>query len=524
MKFRALLSSIAVTGLVAGAIMVSAAPANAIVYTFGTIEGDVTFADPSVDPTAFDIYFFLEAGTYPYDPVYDSVNQVVSPDSSAHFVSPSLRTGRYLVYVTTDDSVYKEVYPKFYYPNAKADFTATWVIVVDGGVATADLAPQVGGYIQVNVTFSGTSTNPGIQWPTYDSTGSVPLGGPTGEHSRRLTYDPDTGGIWLVGPIAAGTYRLSGIAASVETTPGHIWREQYWDHKSALLNSSTITVVAAATTTGVSMDFVISPAATISGTVTDSHGNPVMGAIVGAESTTGEVGWTSISDASGHYTVQYLGAGDYTVYAAVLPPWPGRTTQYGYYPNVTDYDSATLVTLASDSTSATGVNIQMSDGLAPEAVWDLTRYQVSLPPPASTTAELLALLTDRSISTESLSDWGATYLNGIVSFEDLPWSGARDSFVDVFVYSSPQQLGSFPVIGDKLSAAVSLSGLSAGHHTLVLVGRDSGDIKVADVTVAGPLAATGSSAAPVAPLGVALLMLGLVALIVVRRRRPTAAD
>ena len=102
----------------------------------------------------------------------------------------------------------------------------------------------------------------------------------------------------------------------------------------------------------------------------------------------------------------------------------------------------------------------------------------------------------------------------------LDW-GIGDSFVDVYAYSTPTFVGTFPVVNGQvqvvLSAAV-LSKLGAGAHTLVITGQTSGSIQAVSLSVAASLAATGP-ANPVLPLtaGSLLVLLGA-ALVFVRRR------
>jgi hypothetical protein len=102
----------------------------------------------------------------------------------------------------------------------------------------------------------------------------------------------------------------------------------------------------------------------------------------------------------------------------------------------------------------------------------------------------------------------------------LDW-GMGDSFVDVYAYSTPTFVGTFPVVNGQaqvvLSAAM-LSKLGAGAHTLVVTGQSSGTVQAVSLSVAASLAATGP-ANPVLPLtaGSLLVLLGA-ALVFVRRR------
>ena len=120
------------------------------------------------------------------------------------------------------------------------------------------------------------------------------------------------------------------------------------------------------------------------------------------------------------------------------------------------------------------------------------------------------------------------------------WTRMSDSYVDVFVYSEPTLVGTFPVqngsVQIPLSAAL-LSSLAPGTHTLLVTGQTTeGSQAVSVVVAASP--ANAASAAVVAPARTALaetgvsvgwpltaaaglLLLGAV-LVVVRRRRAQA--
>jgi hypothetical protein len=103
------------------------------------------------------------------------------------------------------------------------------------------------------------------------------------------------------------------------------------------------------------------------------------------------------------------------------------------------------------------------------------------------------------------------------------WS--PDSFVDVYLYSTPVFVGTFPVVGGvveiDLSADV-LSQLGAGGHTLVVLGQSSGAVSSVKISVAATLAATGVDPILAFSASGALLLLGAGALIAARRIRSKA--
>jgi len=164
--------------------------------------------------------------------------------------------------------------------------------------------------------------------------------------------------------------------------------------------------------------------------------------------------------------------------------------------------------------------------------------------PAANTDRLQEIIETQGLdvpgTTDSFVPSGDTTGNALDSLDvsktfsgTLPWSDGADSFVDVYAYSSPVFLGTFPVVNGKVQiTGVDLSALQAGGHHLVFVGQTSETVSVMAVTVVAPevaavvpassssvLAVTGVD--PAVPIGAAssLLLLGLGLLIVAARRR-----
>lgn len=127
---------------------------------------------------------------------------------------------------------------------------------------------------------------------------------------------------------------------------------------------------------------------------------------------------------------------------------------------------------------------------------------------------------------------------------NLPWA-AEDTEVDVFAYSTPLYLGTFPVVnGQVVLTDVDLSALEAGGHRLVFQGKQSGTVAVIAIRSAegtpvvvtkpgttvvkhgttitkagGSLAHTGSDAGSFAPVIALTLLLGGAAVLLRRRTR-----
>lgn len=66
---------------------------------------------------------------------------------------------------------------------------------------------------------------------------------------------------------------------------------------------------------------------------------------------------------------------------------------------------------------------------------------------------------------------------------ELPWPFVEDSFVDVYAYSVPVYLGTFPVVGGNVQLSADISALAPGTHRLVFVGQTTQGLQVMEITV-----------------------------------------
>jgi uncharacterized repeat protein (TIGR02543 family) len=106
----------------------------------------------------------------------------------------------------------------------------------------------------------------------------------------------------------------------------------------------------------------------------------------------------------------------------------------------------------------------------------------------------------------------------------MGWSGdLGDKFVDVYAYSTPLFVGTFPVVDGKVQIVLSpamLSALADGTHTLVVTGQTSGAVQAVSFRIVDTLAATGFDRAPLGSAGLLLLLAG--AALLLRRRGSVA--
>lgn len=103
----------------------------------------------------------------------------------------------------------------------------------------------------------------------------------------------------------------------------------------------------------------------------------------------------------------------------------------------------------------------------------------------------------------------------------ISWDGP-DSFVDVYGYSTPVFVGTFPVVDGSVAVeldAATLTELGGGAHTLVLLGQSSGDVGSLRLDIAAMLAATGAAPAPALGAGALLTVFGVAGIAFGRRRR-----
>ncbi|WP_374008946.1 LPXTG cell wall anchor domain-containing protein [Leifsonia sp. LS-T14] len=177
-------------------------------------------------------------------------------------------------------------------------------------------------------------------------------------------------------------------------------------------------------------------------------------------------------------------------------------------------------------------------GFAPTSVhstnmtdWVVAPQKAAAPAPVASSDALPAYLAAQGVTPETPASAGlpASLETGKSYVAEVQWNG-RDSFVDVYAYSTPVLVGSFPVVNGVVQISLSpalLASLAAGSHTLVISGQTSGTVQavafsVSAVAPAGVLAATGSDAT-VPAIAAGLLLLAGLALMVIRRRREARA-
>ena len=227
--------------------------------------------------------------------------------------------------------------------------------------------------------------------------------------------------------------------------------------------------------------------------------------------------------------------------------WPAGTTfDYQWYYSGGQYggeiDNAANAPTYTLTEGETGLQVGVivtghKNGFAPTDVhsnmtdWVFAPQKAAAPAPVASSDALPAYLAAQGATPETPASAGLPAAldtaKGYVA--KVQWNGT-DSFVDVYAYSTPVLVGSFPVANGVVQIGLSsalLAKLPAGAHTLVISGQTSGTVQavafsVSAVAPAGVLAATGSDTT-VPAIAAGLLLLGGLALMVIRRRREARA-
>lgn len=152
-----------------------------------------------------------------------------------------------------------------------------------------------------------------------------------------------------------GTYTIYGLVPTtyiVNTSTDSGWLTQYFDGQSARASATPVSVVAGQTTPGVNFSLTPFTPGSISGTVRSSEdGSTVGGVLVCAED--GSSGNCQTADGQGRYSFSSLPPGNYRIRTVQTSEWLAQ-----YYDGVSNYPSATVVTLDSGET-ITGIDFSL---------------------------------------------------------------------------------------------------------------------------------------------------------------------
>lgn len=215
----------------------------------------------------------------------------------------------------------------------------TYFDVADGAVLTGYDAQMVPGG-----TITGTidgADNPGV------GLAGIPVQADGTSEGYDATTD-DNGNYSITG-IAPGSYQ-------VQFGPSGNYLTQWWEHQSDPNLTTAVNVTAGGTVTGI--DATLAVGGTITGTVTDSSGNPIPNVNVNAQTADGLGSGAASTGDDGTYSIQGLPAGDYQVQ---FQPISGTNYIGQYWNDQPTVDTANFVSLP-DGATASGIDAQLASG------------------------------------------------------------------------------------------------------------------------------------------------------------------
>ena len=256
-------------------------------------------------------------------------------DSNGSYNITGLSTGNYYVAVSANG------YGGVYYDNGYDDPSATLIHVEAPTITTNidfNFAPEA--------TITGTILEDGTGEPIGLADISVwPMNGGQIRNAYSL-------GDYSVGGLSTGWYVVKVQKSGYAT--------EYYDDKNSWGEANFVYVEQPNSTPNI--DFVLGPAGSITGTVTDATSdNPVEGMRVRVyEYDTGDYLNYDYSDVNGNYEISGLPTGDYRV---KVSDWDGSLPIYAdqYYSKTIYYDGAERVTVVAGN-ATTGIDFQLEAG------------------------------------------------------------------------------------------------------------------------------------------------------------------
>ncbi len=178
------------------------------------------------------------------------------------------------------------------------------------------------------------------------------------EDALEVDAGTDASGFFVITGLPPGDYRVSTLAG--ESGLGYV--DKFYDNTTDEASAQRVTITGTATTSGV--DFTLGVGGSITGTVIDPQGDPVVDLEVWAQLTDEDQGIcraTAETDENGDYTILGLASGSYRVGTGV--EWSGIEIEYvdEFYNNTTSWDNATFVTVTVPD-ATTGIDFQLALG------------------------------------------------------------------------------------------------------------------------------------------------------------------
>lgn len=306
--------------------------ATRVSVSYGVATPDINFAlipSGSISGTVTD-----ERTNLPVEGVWVHANgtsyKMAKTDVYGNYTITDLNPGEYVVSITSTQGFADE-----YYNNVHAESLATPISVgSDADTPDIDFALNIPGSI------SGRVLDEVIGQPI---SGISVCAKPTGWGYTCVNTGTD--GNYMIEGLGAGEYAIytrTPYSSSID------YADEYYNNQHEESQASFVSVEYGVDTAGI--NFELNYAGSISGQVVDETGTTLSYAKVVIERHTDE--WYDYTDTDGNYTIEGLGAGDYTVYTSKYE-YAGE-----YYDNVYNVDLATPVSVTYD-TATSGIDFTL---------------------------------------------------------------------------------------------------------------------------------------------------------------------
>lgn len=226
--------------------------------------------------------------------------------------------------------------------------TSADVLALTAGAAlTADLQFAAVGSVSGTVTVPGGAPLAGatVSLEAIIAPGIVWFPAVFSQHSRSVSTDAN--GEFIATGMAAGAYRV------VASPPGPASTLAFEYYDSAYTEAAAAPVVVSAGGSAGPLAIELAEGATVSGTVTDATGAPVVGTFVVVMGPNGEFGASATTDSNGVYTATGVPPGDWLVFAN-----GSGSSNSAYHPSAADAGDASVLTLGLGD-ALTGIDVQL---------------------------------------------------------------------------------------------------------------------------------------------------------------------
>ena len=273
-------------------------------------------------------------------------------DGDGHYSVTGLTAGTYRVCFSAYDPSASPGYPFQCYHGTTSDQYPYALQLATGQHAVVDRQLTPGTGISGRVSDAGGNPVQGVTVQLADSAGNA-VGQPA--------YT-DGDGNYSFDQLFPGDYTVCFDPQYVYPQPATGFVRTCWHDRPPNRSGETVHAVAGAVSSGI--DATLATGGQVTGTVTDSAGNPVGGITVQAVYVDGTVaGSSSTNWSDGSYQLAALPAVPVAV-CVVADPW--QPYQPACYAHAADYSSATMVTAAAGAT-VSGIDLQLADSTAATA-------------------------------------------------------------------------------------------------------------------------------------------------------------